>query len=161
MSRFLDERGRIFGRVSVVDILVLLVIVAVITFGVVRLTGSSSEIVPVTVVYTVDEVRLPTVDAIMGQLDAKGIVADEGGTVLGAMTGAEVYPAEEEHLTSLDQLQKFDSPIFRSIEITVLGKGSVSGGTVRIGSVPMRVGRKITLIGPGYEVQTTITRVSY
>ena len=57
MSRFLDERGRIFGKVNVVDILVLLVIVAVIVFAVMRLTGSSSVTVPVAVVYTVEEVR--------------------------------------------------------------------------------------------------------
>ena len=33
MSRFLDERGRIFGKVSVVDILVILVIIAVVAFA--------------------------------------------------------------------------------------------------------------------------------
>ncbi len=159
MSRFLDERGRIFGKVNVVDILVLLVIVAVIVFAVMRLTGSSSVTVPVAVVYTVEEVRAPTVEAIMAQLEKGGIVTDEGGTVLGRMQDAEVIPTQEEHLTSLDQLEKFDSPILSNIDITVVGKGNVSNGTVRIGSVPLLVGGKITIRGPSYEVQTTITFV--
>ena len=33
MARILDERGRIFGKVNIVDILVLLVIVAVVVFA--------------------------------------------------------------------------------------------------------------------------------
>ena len=161
MSRFIDERGRIFGKVNVVDILVLLVIVAVIVFAVMRTTGSSSETVPVTVVYTVEEVRAPTVRAITAELEGKGTVTDEGGTVLGRMQAAEVFPTEEQYLTSSDALEKFPSPIFSNIDITVVGQGSVSNGTVRIGSVSLPVGKKITIKGPGYEVQTTITGVKH
>ncbi len=46
MGRFIDERGRIFGKVNIVDILVILVIVAVVVFAVVRFTGTSSASVP-------------------------------------------------------------------------------------------------------------------
>ncbi len=45
MSRIIDERGRMPGKVNVVDILVFLVIVAVV-FAITRLTGSSSQKVP-------------------------------------------------------------------------------------------------------------------
>ena len=83
MSRFLDERGRIFGKVNVVDILVLLVIIAVVVFAVVRFTGASSETVPLKVTYTVEEVRQATVDAIQETVEVNGTVRDDGGTVLG------------------------------------------------------------------------------
>jgi len=161
MSRFLDERGRIFGKVNIVDIIVLLVIVAVIVFAVMRLTGESAESRPVKVVYTVEEVRSVTVDQIVAQLDTNSTVTDESGTVLGRMTDVEVTPTEEEHLTSDDQLEKFESPIFSDVNVTVEGKGTLSNGTVRMGSVPMRVGKRVTLIGPGFEVLTVITGVSY
>ena len=100
-------------------------------------------------------------EEISGSWTGRGVVTDEGGTVLGVMTGRGGHSRrEEEHLTSLDRLEKFASPILSDIDVTVVGEGRVSNGTVRIGSVPLRVGRKITLIGPGYEVQTVITGVT-
>jgi hypothetical protein len=161
MSRFIDERGRIFGKVNVVDILVLLVIVAVIVFAVMRMTGSSSQTVLVTVVYTVEQVRAPTVQAVTAQLEAEGIVTDDTGTVLGRMQAAEVLPTEVEYLTSSDTLEKFESPVFSNINITVAGQGHISNGGARIGSVPVLVGKKVTIRGATFEVVTTITGVSF
>jgi len=157
MSRILDERGRIFGKVNVVDILVLLVIIAVVVFAVVRMTGSTSQTVPVQVTYTVEAVRQATVD----QLQAIGTVRDEGGTVLGQVESVSVQPTLEEFMTPDGELKAFDSPVFSDVNIVVLGDGRVSGSTVRIGSVPMRVGKKITLVGTGYEVQTVIMDVAW
>jgi hypothetical protein len=159
MGRFLDERGRILGKVNVVDILVLLVIIAVVAFAVVRLTGASSEIVPLKVTYTVEGVRQLTVDAIQDVVDVNGTVRDEGGTVLGKVDSIEVTPTEVEYMTPQGQPEAFDSPIFNDVKIIVRGEGSKSGETLRIGSVPMRVGRKITLIGSGFEVQSVIWKV--
>lgn len=155
MSRFIDERGRIFGKVNVVDILVLLVIIAIVVFAVVRLTGSGSETVPLRVTFTVEDVRQASVDA----LQVKGTVRDEGGTVLGEVVEVTASPALEEFLTSEGQLKAFESPIFKDVDIVVRGEGRVSGSTVRIGSIPLRVGRKVTLIGTGYEVQSVIMGV--
>jgi hypothetical protein len=41
----------------------------------------------------------------------------------------------------------------------VLGQGNLSGSAVRIGSVSVGVGKKVTLIGAGFEVQTVIMGV--
>jgi len=159
MGRFLDERGRIFGKVNVVDILVLLVIIAVVVFAVVRFTGASSEAVPLKVTYTVEGVRQATVDAIQNTVQVNGTVRDEGGTVLGKVDHIDVRPTEEEYMTPQGRLEAFDSPIFNDVDIVVRGEGSESGSTLRIGSVPMRVGRKITLMGTGFEVQSVIMKV--
>ena len=161
MSRFLDERGRIFGRVSVVDILVLLVIIAVVVFAVVRLTGSGSESAPLRVTYTVESVRQATVDQLVENAQVQGTVRDEGGTVLGKVEEVVARPSMEEHLTPQGELKAFESPIFKDIDIVVVGEGSMSGSTIRVGSVPMRVGRKVTLIGGKFEVQSVILDVLY
>ena len=67
MSRFLDDRGRLFGKVNIVDLIVLLVIIAVVVFAVVRMTGSSSKTVPVRVTYVVEAVRQATVSALQAK----------------------------------------------------------------------------------------------
>ena len=155
MSRFLDERGRFFGKVNVVDLVVLLVVVAVVVFAVMRTTGGTSTVVPVRVTFTVAEVREATVKA----LRPEGTVRDEGGTTLGQIVGVTARPTLEEYVTSTGELKALESPIFSDVDIVVLGEGRLSGSTVRIGSVPMRVGKKVTLVGPGFEVQTVITGV--
>jgi hypothetical protein len=161
MSRFLDKRGRIFGKVSIVDLLVLLVIIAVVAFAVVRMTGDSAETVPVKVTYTVSMVRQATVDALADALAAKGDVSDDGGTRLGKVVDVTSAPTVEEFVTPGGELKAFESPVFYDVDVVVLGEGSVSTSTVRIGSVPMRVGRKVTLIGKGLEVQTVIMKVAW
>jgi hypothetical protein len=161
MSRFIDERGRIFGKVNVVDILVFLVIVAVIVFAVTRLTGSSSEKVPVTVQYMIEEVRDATVDAITSTVEQGGRVTDEAGTVLGDVVKIDVAPTVEEYMTPAGELEEFESPIYNDVLITVSGKATVTGRTARIGSVQLRVGKPVTLVGHRYEVKSTIFRVDF
>jgi hypothetical protein len=86
-------------------------------------------------------------------------VRDDGGTVLGKIVDVEARPTLEEYMTPEGELKAFDSPVFNDVDIVVQGEGRVSGSTVRIGSVPLRVGKKVTLIGPGFEVQTVIMDV--
>ena len=161
MGRFLDDRGRIFGKVNVVDILVLLVIVAVVVFAVVRFTSAGSEKLPLKVTYTVEAVREATVEAIQRSVPINASVSDEGGTVLGRVDRVDVRPTKVEYMTPEGELKAFDSPIFNDVEIVVRGEGSRSGDTLRIGSVPMVVGRKVTLRGSGFEVQSVIMDVRW
>ena len=159
MNRFLDARGRFFGKVNVVDVIVLLVIVAVVAFAVVRTTGGSSTTIPVTVTYSVEEVRQATVDALVGASQGKGTVRDEGGTVLGKVLSVTPAPTEEPVPTAEGDLKKVPSPVFSDVSIVVQGQGRLSGSTIRIGSVLVRVGKKVTLIGAKFEVQTVIIGV--
>jgi len=159
MSRFLDARGRIFGKVNIVDLIVLLVIVAVVVFAVVRTTGGSSTTFPVEITYTVEEVRDATVQAIQAAVEVGATARDDSGTVLGKVVKATVRPTREEFLTPAGELKAFDSPVFSDVDILIKGDARISNSTYRIGSVPMRVGKKVNLVGPRFEVQTIIMRV--
>ncbi|MCX8033353.1 MAG: DUF4330 domain-containing protein [Thermoleophilia bacterium] len=155
MGRLIDDRGRILGKLSVIDLVVFLVIVAVVVFAVVRLTGGASSAVPVRITFGVEQVRQPTVDAIKtGQA-----VRNDAGTLLGTVKDLTVTPTREEFMTPDGQLRAFDSPVFKDIRIVVVGKAQISDSTLRIGSQPLRVGKKVTLVGMGFEVQTTILGV--
>jgi hypothetical protein len=156
MSRLLDERGRILGKVNIVDVIVLLVIIAVVVFAVVRMTGGSSETIPVEVRYTVEEVRRATVDALLGAVPTEATVRDDGGTKLGTVQSVTPRATKEEVPTPEGELKAFDSPVFFDVDIVVRGDAVLAGSTYRIGSVPMRVGKKVTLVGAGFEVQTVI-----
>lgn len=160
MSRFLDERGRIFGKVSIVDLLVLLVIVAVVAFAVVRMTGStSSQTVPVTVTYTVTEVRQATVNMLVHAAETAGYVRDDGGTKLGEVVSVEATPALKEGFTPDGELKAFESLVFSDVNVVVEGEAQLVNSALRIGSVEMGVGKKLTLVGTGFETQAVIMGV--
>jgi hypothetical protein len=158
MSRFLDARGRIFGKVNIVDLIVLCVIVAVVVFAVVRTTGGSSETIPLEVTYTVEEVRRATVDALVGAVQAKAVVRDDAGTNLGTVVSVTPSPTKEEFVAD-GELKAADSQVFSDVKIVVRGEGRLANSTLRVGSVFMRVGKKITLVGSGFEVQSVIMQV--
>jgi hypothetical protein len=160
VSRVLDDRGRLFGKINVVDLVVLLVIVAVVVFAAVRLTGGSPETVPVKLFFTERGVDRSLVSG----LQSKGTVKDAGGNVIGEVQSVESTPTLVELVTPAGELKTFASALRRDVTIVVLGKGTVSdstgaGSTVHIGKLAARVGAEVKLIGPGYEAQTTITKV--
>jgi len=157
MGRLIDARGRILGKINVIDLVVFLVVVAVVVLAVVRLTGGTSASVPVRVTFAVEGVRQPTVDA----LNVGSVVQNEAGTVLGIVRDIVITPTREEFITPQGELKAFDSPIFKDVRVVVEGQGKLSGSTVRIGSLPLRVGKKVTLVGPGFEVQTAIVSVDW
>jgi hypothetical protein len=155
MTRFLDSRGRLFGRVNIVDLVVLLVLVAVVVFVAMRFTTESPETVPVQVTYLVKSVDVRSVEA----LRVTGPITDTGGASLGTVESVEVTPTVVELVTPEGDLQTFDSAINRDALIVATGSGQVSGSTVHIGRTVVRVGAIVTLVGPGYEAQARIVNV--
>ena len=85
MSRFIDIEGRIFGKVNIIDILVVLLIVAVGVFIFLRAQGTGNQLVGVRTTFAVEKVRYLTVDAIkMGDQ-----VHDESGSLLGTVVDSD------------------------------------------------------------------------
>lgn len=164
MSPFIDDRGRLFGRVSVVDIIVLLLIVAVGAFAWGRFAGDQTKMKDYRMVLYVASIRDPTVT----QSNEGDKVRDDTGAVLGriekvappAGTPTEV-PTADGHLIPRP------SPVFQQITITIKGQAQVSGPhgqeTVMVGGTVLRAGTSLVLVGPGgshnYEVKTVINFV--
>jgi hypothetical protein len=156
LSRILDDRGRLFGKVNIVDLVVLVVIVAVVVFAAVRLTGGGSvETVPVKVTFVASRVE----QVLVPGLQTKGTVRDMGGSVIGMVQSVQVAPSMEEFLTTEGEFKTFASATHSDLTYMVLGEGTVSDSTVHIGRIAARVGTQVKLFGPGYEAQTTIAKV--
>jgi hypothetical protein len=156
LRRVLDDRGRLFGRVNIIDLVVLVVILAVVVFAAVRLTdGGSVETVPVRVTFVDRGVH----QSLVAGLQSKGTVRDQGGNVIGEVQSVEATPSIEEFLTTEGVLKVFTSATQSDVTFVVVGQGTVSDSSVHIGRLAARVGADVKLIGPGYEAQTTITNI--
>jgi len=151
----LDERGRIFGKVNIVDVVVLLVIVAIAVFAAVRLSDDDVATVPVKVTFVDVEVD----NARVAGMSAKGTIRDAAGNVIGELEAVSVAPTVEELLAPDGQYKAFPSTIRSDVTFVVLGEGTVSDSTVHVGKLAARVGAEVRIVGPGYEAETTIVNV--
>ncbi len=156
LSRLLDDRGRLFGKVNIVDIVVLVVIVAVIVFAAVRMTGGGAvATTPVKVTFQANHVM----QALVPGLQAKGTIKDTAGNVLGELQSVQAKPSLEELLTQDGQFKAFPSSTHSDISFVVLCQGTVTDSTAHIGQLAARVGAEVRIVGPGYEIGTVITNV--
>ncbi|MHB0979993.1 MAG: DUF4330 domain-containing protein [Thermoleophilia bacterium] len=155
MSPFLDDRGRLFGKVSVVDVFVLLLIVALALFAYARFAAPAAVEEPYRLTLYVEKVR----EATFAQFEVGTSAYDDGGTLLGLLKTSTVTPTPTEVPDWQGRLHDVPSPVFSDVILVIEGTGTVSFSTIRAGSVPLRVGKVLTIQGPGYEVKTLIMGV--
>lgn len=155
MSPVLDDRGRLFGKVSVVDLFVLLVIVAMALFAYARFAAPAAVEEPYRLTVYVEKVR----EATFAQFEVGTSVYDDGGTLLGLLKTSTDTPTPTEVPDWLGKLHKEPSPVFSDVILVIEGTGTVSSSDIQAGSVSLRVGKVLNVRGPGYEVKTMIMDV--
>jgi|GEM_PF-2250346 len=158
MSPLIDDRGRLFGRVSVVDIIVLLLIVAVGAFAWGRFSGDQAQTKDYRMVLFIDRTRIPQVT----EANVGDAVRDERGAVLGKI---EDVVESESRIDAVDDSGNVNpegrSTVFKDVTITIKGQAQVSGnGDITVGGSPMRAGLPLVLVGPGYSPKTVIIKAS-
>lgn len=155
MSTFLDDRGRLFGRVNLVDLLVLAVLIALVVFAYLRFSGSGGEQTVIRTTFAVEKIR----EATFLQFKEGAEVRDDTGTVLGRIERADVTPMMVEVPTATGELKGQPSPVYSDLVIVISGPGHASPGLVRVGSVPLKVGKILVITGPTFEVRAQIRNV--
>lgn len=126
----LDKNGKLFGKINIIDVAVILIAAAVVVGIFVRFTGGAGKIVTETkkVEYTVQikGVRGYTVDALreMGQVTDK-----KYATVVGEITNVEVEDALHESTTASGKIKTVRLPDRYDCLVTIVtdGKESDSG----------------------------------
>lgn len=157
MSRLLDDHGRLFGRLNVVDLLVVLLVIVLVVFAYLRFASGEETAVRTTLV--VDDVRNPIAEQIAEQLPAEESVRDRSGTPLGRLIDVEVLPSPVEVPTADGQLVTDESELYSDVWMVVEGTGQQSEHEIRIESVRLRVGHTLVISGPGWEVSAEIRDV--
>ncbi len=157
MSPVLDDRGRLFGKVSVVDLFVLLLLVALALFAYARLVGTDTAEEPYMLTLTVEKVR----DVTVAQFHVGDTVTDEGGTVLGQIVSPPtVVKTLVEVPTAAGGLELADSKLYKDVSIIVQGRGNHSSSTWRVGSLRLAVGMILTVRSPGMEAIARVMGVA-
>lgn len=129
--KIIDERGRLFGKISVIDILVVLMALALLAvvwfrfFSGDEVIGRFSEKETFTYVIRVDGIRQYTLDAIK---EGDVLYDNDNETVLGTVTKVERVPAERYYATVDGQYVMGYQPERYDMFLTVEAEGIVKDG---------------------------------
>jgi hypothetical protein len=150
MVRVIDDRGRLFGKVNIVDILVLVVVAALVAFVAIRVTdtgSNSAETVPVTITFLVQ----PPDERMLEAYAKLGELKDEAGKRIGTIESAEITQLDPVHVHGAGDQYGVHLPTASDVILVVACEGTVFGDTVHVGSLNARVGLEIKLLGPGWQ----------
>lgn len=158
----IDKNGRLFGKLNIIDLAVILVVIAVVIGVFVRFTGGAGKIVTATkqieFEVKVDGIRSYTVDA----LDKKGVVTNKNYDII---TG------EIANVATVDCIQKatkangtvVEAPLedryTSTVTIVTDGKESDSG-YFDSNNEELAVGREYTIYSKFVKTTGVITKVS-
>lgn len=159
----LDKKGKLFGKVSIVDIAILLLVVALAVIFVVRVVKPvnvfSSKAVKCEYTVTVKNIRIESVDALKKSIGQP--VLDSQKAKMGKVKEvAEIRPAEgflqktDGTMVKSDQPDRFDVDILIEADATKANSGVLIEGKKEISK-----GSSISLEMPGIGVESQITKI--
>jgi len=154
----IDKKGRVFGLINIIDLLVILLIVAVVgRFTLMQKQKSAGAVTKnIEIVVHVKEVRDATCDVVK-----VGDVVKETKTnaVLGKITNVEVVPSETLVETADGRIVVAPNPVYKDMYITLQGLGSAGENAIVLGSNEIRVGTTLQLKTNMYSVTSTVMSI--
>ena len=162
MSRILDKRGRLFGLINIIDLLLLLVIAAGVLAVAQHRMGwgeqtRALERQPIEVVLVVEAVREPTVNVIQV---GDQVVDSRTNTYLGTVTHVDVEPATIVYQGNDGRFHETASPSRVDIWVTIQGSASVSSNLIQLGQTEIRIGVQVPLKTNIYAVTARVMHVN-
>lgn len=154
----IDSRGRLFGKVNIIDLLVVVMIVLAAygywhtrasSAGLAALRGTDRQI---EATFLVSNVRPATVDVI--KVGDK-VNDSRTNTYLGEITAVRVEPAEIAVTMPDGRIYESSSAIRKDVWVTLRGAGRVSPNAITLGSTEIRVGSQVSLKTNIFAVQST------
>ncbi|HHY36231.1 MAG TPA: DUF4330 domain-containing protein [Firmicutes bacterium] len=153
----LDEKGRLFGLVNIIDLAVVLVFGLVLAFGAYKFLYVNPSYQPepktVRVELVVEGVRQPTVDAIA--LGDRVYEKNSNG-YFGTITDIKVVPAKEVVPTADGKLVEAEVPGRYDIYLTLESPAEVSEEYIQITGQQVRIGLTPTIRTRTYQVETVV-----
>lgn len=163
MRGLLDERGRILGRVNVVDALVLVIIIGLLLFAVSRSAScaDTTSNTPIRVTLSIQKISNDVANSIEKSWRTGTVLSSQGGASLGTVKSIKVTKTLEEDMTPGGQMNTFASSINSDVTVVIAGAGLVSRDSVSIGGKSIMIGDTFVTQGGKASAQATVVDVSW
>lgn len=158
----LDEKGRLFGRVNIVDLLIILVIVALagrVAYGRILdyvAPAISAEKVEIEVELLVSGVRQATIDVLQ---PGTNLYHTQTNAYLGVLTDLRIEPAEIMIQLPDGGIIESTSAIRYDVYMTVKGPARITERVILLGNTEIRVGTRVPLQSRLASVAATVMAI--
>ncbi|MGE5560031.1 MAG: DUF4330 domain-containing protein [Chloroflexota bacterium] len=153
----IDKKGRLFGRVNLIDLLAVLLVLAMLVFVGYKLRVVNPRVAPATTPYRlvllVEGVRQITVDELKVGLPVR---AFDAGVDVGTIAAVDVQPAIEQVETADGQIVDASVPGRFDLRISIDTQAVVTEWAVRVANTDLRIGRDFTIYGQRFLVKGII-----
>lgn len=156
----IDKQGRLFGKINIFDLLVILILV-VIAGRVVYVKLNVPQIVAppqdkVSIEFR-GEVLNPVADVVaVGQK----VTDKRTGVYLGEIQEIEITPLPVAVAGANGAVIWADSPRHVEVRMVLSNQGTVTANVYQLGALGVRVGERITLVGPQFSFDAYLTALS-
>jgi hypothetical protein len=155
--KFVDDRGRLFGIINIVDMLVLLAVLLVLGGAYYKTRGGAAAGAENTVRFTVlAPIQRPEVAAAIKVGDRIVSGSSYTGVVIKEL---KTRPSELVATAADGRRVLTTDPYYLDVIATMEAKTSVSGATINMGGQEIRAGKDYFVKSLTYEVKGTITEV--
>lgn len=159
----IDNRGRLFGKINVIDFLLILVILAAVAFGVYKVTQDSGAL-PVlsptkkVIVEFYGNSIYPFVVENMNEGDT--IRTLETNDVIGKLVSKRVEQAISLNATDDGRTVISKVPDKNLVYLQVEGEAKLVNGILTIGQTPLLVGYDLKIKGTDFSIPSVISKVT-
>ena len=159
--KLIDEKGRLFGLINVIDLFVLTMIVCLIGFGGYKMLRVNPRIATenkdAVIKLLITDVRDVTVNAIAEGETTRDF---DKNTLLGTIVKKEVKNTTKQVTTSDGRIVEAEVPGKFDVMFHIEGKATISNNTILMGNQDIRVGKQLGIKGLKYAVRGTVMDIS-
>lgn len=160
--KFLDERGKLFGIINLIDLAVVLLLVFL-AAGVYYKSERLTEQTPLTTTpITMEFLALDVPEVVAGQIKAgDGAWDRDTNSYLGKIIKVEVRPAQMMTPTADGKQVLAQLPTRQDVLMTIQGEGQVSESDVRLGRRDVRAGLTIFMNSQSWMVRGIFQQIKW
>ncbi len=143
--KILDEKGRLFGKINLIDLIVILLALALVAAVGWKLAGDKIvETIQTSATVYEYKVFCPAVNPMVSEY-AQTCIGDQllaGGELLdGNITGVVSTPYYETSVDEEGNVTKVENPLFNNLTVTIRCRPKEVSGSLSIGTQELRVGK--------------------
>lgn len=156
--RIIDEKGKVFGLINVIDLIILLIVLLVGAGAAYKFTHKSAQGEVKTVEF---QVLVPCIRPELAQAVKVGDKMVQGGSYTPVTVKAvEMKPGFSVNLNSAGKKVTAYDPYLKDVYVTNEGKVTLSSATISMGGQEIRVGKDYYVKSRDYELKGTILKVT-
>ncbi|MCL6611467.1 MAG: DUF4330 domain-containing protein [Peptococcaceae bacterium] len=155
--KVMDEKGRVFGLINIVDLIILLVVVLAAAGAAYKFTHKSLQGKSVTVEF---QVMIPHLRPELAQAIKVGDRMVQGSSYTGVtVKDVQIKPGYSVNVDARGQRVESYDPFLKDVYVTNTGTTVLSSASITMGGQEVRVGKDYYVKSRDYEFKGTVVKV--